>query len=69
MHVLKATFCAKGVNEENIKGECYLNLTLLNEEEVLAEAVEDQAVVENYLRVLAAAKIAESMRKADEGNF
>ena len=69
VHVLKALFQAKGVNEENIEGECHLSLTLLNEDELLAEAVEDQAVVENYLRVLAAAKIAESMRKADEGNF
>ena len=48
----------KGVNEENIEGECHLSLTLLNEDELLAEAVEDQAVVENYLRVLAAEKIA-----------
>ena len=66
---MKVTFCAKGVNEENIEGECQLSLTLLNENEVLTEAIEDQAVVENYLRVLAAEKIAESMHMADKGSF
>ena len=48
---------AKGVNNQQMAGECNLSLTLINSHEEIAEINENVDVIENYLRAKAAEAI------------
>ena len=67
--VLEGNFIAKGIDNQNISGECFLRLTLLNENEEIPEINENVEVIENYLRVKASDAIEENMKKADQQKY
>ena len=67
--MLEGNFIAKGIDNQNISGECFLRLTLLNENEEIPEINENVEVIENYLRVKASDAIEENMKKADQQKY
>ena len=64
--VLEGIMEAKGVNNQQMAGECNLSLTLINPHEEIAEINENVDVIENYLRAKEAEAIEQNMKKAYE---